>query len=344
MTLLRCNEKVSSRPHIGITVGDPAGIGPEVVLKAVSRHDILALCLPILIGDAAYLLKWAEVWGIQTPLDVVAAGDSVPREGDIPLIYDLKNLPSSVTLGQEQAITGRAAGEYIEAAVRLCLAGQLDAVTTAPINKKALHLGGYHFPGHTEMLAHLTGTKEFAMSFIAPNLRVALLTTHLPLSAVSAHVKKEALLTLIRLVQREMVRLGLGHPRIAIAALNPHGGEAGLFGTEEETEMKPAIEASRAEGIDVSGPHSGDTIFLRAARGEFDIVISCYHDQGLIPIKCFSFGEAVNVTLGLPFIRTSVDHGTGFDIAGQGKADPASMVAAIKLAAEMALQAGRSSS
>ncbi len=322
-------------------MGDPAGISPEVALKAAISQEVLAVCLPVLIGDADYLLHWAKVFGIENPVAIIHSGDPLPFHADTPLIYNLKNLPSSLTMGQEQAAAGRAAGEYIEAAVRLCLGGQIEAMATAPINKKALHLGGYHFPGHTEMLAQLTDTKEFAMSFIAPNLRVALLTTHLPLSAVSERVKKEALITLIQLVQREMTRFDVAQPRIAVAALNPHGGESGLFGTEEATEMLPAINACRAQGINVSGPYSGDTIFLRAARGEFDLVISCYHDQGLIPIKCFSFGEAVNVTLGLPFIRTSVDHGTGFDIAGQGKADPASMITAIKLAAKMARQVNR---
>jgi 4-hydroxythreonine-4-phosphate dehydrogenase len=338
------NERMGLRPRIGITIGDPAGIGPEVALKAASRPDVLAACLPVLIGDAAYLKHWASAFGLATPLALVPSGETISPHAETPLIYDLKNLPAALALGREQAVAGRSAGEYIEAAVQLCLAGQLEAITTAPINKKALHLGGYEFPGHTEMLAHLTGTKEFAMSFIAPNLRVALLTTHLPLAAVSAHVKKDSLTALIQLVQREMMRFGLERPRIAVAALNPHGGEAGLFGTEEAAEMTPAIAVCRAEGVDVSGPHSGDTIFLRAARGEFDIVISCYHDQGLIPIKCFSFGEAVNVTLGLPFIRTSVDHGTGFDIAGQGKADPASMVAAIQLAAQLAQSTKREAS
>ncbi len=338
MTLLSRNERISLRPRIGITIGDPTGIGPEVALKAASSPDVLTLCLPVLIGDADYLIDWAERFGLQTRFDIIQTDELIPPQAETSIIYNLKNLPSSLPMGQEQAAAGQAAGEYIEAAVRLYLAGQIEAMTTAPINKKALHLGGYHFPGHTEMLAQLTDTKEFAMFFIAPNLRVALLTTHLPLSAVSASVKKEPLETLIQLVSREMIRFGVPQPRIAVAALNPHGGESGLFGTEEATEMLPAINSCRAQGIEVSGPHSGDTIFLRASRGEFDIVISCYHDQGLIPIKCFSFGEAVNVTLGLPFVRTSVDHGTGFDIAGQGRADPASMITAIKLAAEMARQ------
>jgi 4-hydroxythreonine-4-phosphate dehydrogenase len=239
-------------------------------------------------------------------------------------------------MGREQAECGRAAAQFIETATHLCLSGQLDAMTTAPINKKSLHLAGYHFPGHTEFLANLTQTDEFAMTFITPMLRVSLLTTHVPLADVPNYVKRSALERLIRLVHRELIAYGFDHPRIAVAALNPHGGEGTLFGFEEATEMIPAIEFCREQGgIEVSGPYSGDTVFVRAARGEFDIVISCYHDQGLIPVKCLSFGEAVNVTFGLPFIRASVDHGTAFDIAGQGRADHSSMVAAIKLAAEL---------
>ena len=336
MTLPSSNELPARRPRIGITMGDPAGIGPEVALKAATSKDVLAVCVPILIGDAQYLTSWAQVFQLVCTFVVLHSGESVATDATVPLIYSLNNLPITLAMGQEQALAGRAAGEYIETAVQLCLAGEIDAIVTAPINKSALHLGGYQFPGHTEMLAHLTGTKDYAMSFVAPNLRVALLTTHLPLAEVPSQVKKEPLEKLLRLVHQELQRLGFAQPRIAVAALNPHGGEGGLFGKEEATEMLPAIEACRNQnGIDVSGPYSGDTIFLRAARGEFDLVISCYHDQGLIPIKCFSFGEAVNVTLGLPFIRTSVDHGTGFDIAGQGKADPASMITAIKLAVEL---------
>ncbi len=333
------NQTARLRPRIGITVGDPAGIGPEVSLKASLTAEVLAVCLPVLIGDARLLLDWAHRFGLPPDFQVIKSGDAIPANAATPLIYDLKNLPDwahSIELGKEQAACGKAAAECIEAAVALCLAGQLDAITTAPINKKSLFLAGYAFPGHTEFLAHLTKTDEFAMTFIAPSLRVALLTTHVPLVEVSSYVKQAALEKLIRLVDRELKRLGFSRPRIAVAALNPHGAEGGLFGVEEAAEMLPAIEACRQrDDIEVSGPHSGDTIFLRAARGEFDIVLSCYHDQGLIPIKCLAFGEAVNVTLGLPFIRTSVDHGTAFDIAGKGRAGHSSMIAAIKLAAEL---------
>lgn len=339
-----CHEGENFRPRIGITIGDPAGIGPEVTLKAVASEEVLAACTPVLIGDAQYLTRWAHAFNLVRDFTIVKADDISPAgPHPVPIIYSLDNVPSALEMGREQAEAGRAAGEFIEAAVRLCREGVIDAVTTAPINKHALHLGGYSFPGHTEMFAHLTGTTDYAMAFVAPNLRVALLTTHLPLAEAVKAVKRPALEKLIRLVHRELVRFGLPHPRIAVAALNPHGGEGGLFGVEEAAEMTPAVTACREQdGIDVSGPFSGDTIFLRAAHGAFDIVISCYHDQGLIPIKCFSFGEAVNITLGLPFIRTSVDHGTAFDIAGQGRADHSSMIVAIKLAAELTRQARRS--
>jgi 4-phospho-D-threonate 3-dehydrogenase / 4-phospho-D-erythronate 3-dehydrogenase len=324
------------KPRIGLTIGDPAGVGPEVTLKAALEEEVLALCAPVIIGDAQYLSHWARIFGLSRGFDCVNAGDPLPQEQNTPIIYNLNNVPSSIEMGREQAECGRAAAEFIETASRLCLSGELDAMVTAPINKKSLYLAGYPFPGHTEFLAELARTDEFAMAFITPMLRVALLTTHVPLVDVPGYVKKSSIENLIRLVNRELTAYGIERPRIAVAALNPHGGEGTLFGLEEASEMIPAIESCRErDRIDVSGPHSGDTVFLRATRGEFDIVISCYHDQGLIPVKCLSFGEAVNVTLGLPFIRTSVDHGTAFDIAGQGRADHSSMVAAIKLAAEL---------
>lgn len=324
------------KPRIGITIGDPSGIGPEISLKAIADEEVLTACTPILIGDAQYLAHWSRIFNLARGFDVINEGESWPSNLDSPVIYNLANIPGSIEMGKEQADCGKAAAEFIEAAVMLCGIGQLDAIVTAPINKLSLYLAGYAYPGHTEFLADLTHTNEFAMTFFAPALRVSLLTTHVPLNEVSSYVKKNALEKLIRLVHRELLSLGFERPRIAVAALNPHGGEGTLFGIEEASEMIPAIESCRElDGINVSGPHSGDTVFLRAVRGEFDLVISCYHDQGLIPVKCFSFGEAVNVTLGLPFIRTSVDHGTAFDIAGQGKADHSSMIAAIKLAVEL---------
>jgi 4-phospho-D-threonate 3-dehydrogenase / 4-phospho-D-erythronate 3-dehydrogenase len=206
-----------------------------------------------------------------------------------------------------------------------------------------LFLGGYSFPGHTEFLAHLTGTEECAMAFVAANLRIVLLSTHVPLAEAIRMVEKDRIVKTVNLTNRELQRWGIERPRLAIAALNPHGAEGGLFGVEEASEIMPAIEASRRlDEIEVQGPYSADTVFLRASRGEFDAVIACYHDQAMIPVKCLSFGEAVNVTLGLPFIRTSVDHGTAFDIAGKGLAEHSSMVAAIKLAAELSMKSGES--
>lgn len=336
--MIAASDKQSAqvRPHIGLTIGDPAGIGPEVALKAAWAPEVLEVCVPVLIGDAQYLSHWARRFGLPGGFEVISPGAAFPAEPSGPLVYHLNNVAPTLVMGQEQAEAGKAAGQYIEAAVALCQSGALSAVTTAPLNKKSLHLAGYAFPGHTEFLAHLTHTTDFAMAFISPQLRVVLLTTHVPLMEVSRYVTKAALEQLIRLTDREFKRFGFGRPRLALAALNPHGAEGGLFGMEEASEMLPAVETCRVQDdIEVTGPYSGDTIFLRAARGEFDIVLSCYHDQGLIPIKCMAFGEAVNVTLGLPFIRTSVDHGTAFDIAGQGIADASSMCVAIRLAADL---------
>jgi 4-hydroxythreonine-4-phosphate dehydrogenase len=323
-------------PRIGITMGDPSGIGPEVVLKAVAEPEVLAACVPVIVGDAQHLAHTARTLDLQCGYEIVRRGEPFPEDPDAPVIYHLDNIKGNIAPGVESGEAGRAAAEYIEAAVELCGAGAVDAIATAPINKRALFLGGYSFPGHTEFLAHLTGSPESAMAFVASNLRIVLISTHVPLSEAIRLVEKERIVRVTRLANRELKRWGIARPRIAVAALNPHGAEGGLFGVEEAAEIQPAVEACRDEGLEVSGPHSADTVFLRASRGEFDAVISCYHDQAMIPVKCLSFGEAVNVTLGLPFIRTSVDHGTAFDIAGRGVAEHSSMVAALTLAARLA--------
>lgn len=322
------------RPRIGITIGDPAGIGPEVVLKAVAEAAVTEGCAPVIIGDAQLLAHTARKLNLQCGYKIVRRNEPLPDQIDAPVIYHLDNIRADIEPGVESSAAGRASGEYIEAAVELCLGGQLDAISTAPINKRALFLGGYSFPGHTEFLAHLTHTPEVAMAFVAANLRIVLISTHVPLAEAIRLVEKDRIERVIKLANRELKRWGISEPRLAMAALNPHGGEGGLFGVEESAEIVPAVEACRALGIDVAGPFSADTVFLRASRGEFDAVMSCYHDQAMIPVKCLSFGEAVNVSLGLPFIRTSVDHGTAFDIAGRGLAEHSSMVAAITLAAE----------
>ena len=318
-------------------MGDPAGIGPEVVLKAVAEEEIQRTCLPIIVGDAQLLAHTARTLDLQSGYDIVRVGEPLPDQPSGPLIFHLDNINGVIEPGVESGPAGKAAGEYIEAAVELCAAGSVDAIATAPINKRSLFLGGYSFPGHTEFLAHLTGSEEYAMAFVAANLRIVLISTHVPLAEAITLVKRDRIMRTINLTNRELKRWGIENPRLAVAALNPHGAEGGLFGMEETSEIAPTVADCRSsEDINVEGPYSADTVFLRASRGEFDAVIACYHDQAMIPVKCLSFGEAVNVTLGLPFIRTSVDHGTAFDIAGRGVAEHSSMVAAIKLAAELA--------
>jgi 4-hydroxythreonine-4-phosphate dehydrogenase len=323
-------------------MGDPAGIGPEVVLKAVAEEEIRRICIPIIIGDAQLLAHTARTLDLQSGYDIVRKGEPIPESLTEPIIYHLDNVPGLIEPGIESGAAGKAAAGYIESAVELCAAGNVDAIATAPINKRALFLGGYSFPGHTEFLAHLTGAEEYAMAFVAANLRIVLLSTHVPLAEAIRMVERDRLIKTIHLTQRELRRWGIDRPRLAVAALNPHGAEGGLFGVEEASEILPAIDACRMDEVNVHGPFSADTVFLRASRGEFDAVIACYHDQAMIPVKCLSFGEAVNVTLGLPFIRTSVDHGTAFDIAGKGLAEHSSMVAAIKLAAELSAISGES--
>jgi 4-hydroxythreonine-4-phosphate dehydrogenase len=324
-------------------MGDPAGIGPEVVLKAVAEEEIRRACIPVIIGDAQLLAHTARTLDLQSGYDIVRLGEPIPEQLSEPIIFHLDNINGFIESGVESGAAGKAAGGYIEAAVQLCAAGSVDAIATAPINKRSLFLGGYSFPGHTEFLAHLTGSEEYAMAFVAANLRIVLISTHVPLAEAIRLVERDRIMRTINLTNRELKRWGIERPRLAMAALNPHGAEGGLFGMEEAAEIAPAIEACRVDDINVQGPFSADTVFLRASRGEFDAVVACYHDQAMIPVKCLSFGEAVNVTLGLPFIRTSVDHGTAFDIAGKGIAEHSSMIAAIKLAAELSSRAGESS-
>lgn len=330
-------EKISSDlvlPRVGVTMGDAAGIGAEITLKALAGGSLKKVCRPVIIGDAAHLEKTAQDLGLK--FDFVSADADFSSDNYQIAVHDLKNLPEKIIIGEDAAATGKAAAEYIETAVRLWREKKIDAIATAPISKKAIYLGGYDFPGHTEFLAHLTDTKEFAMSFFAENLRVVLLSTHVSLREAIELIKKEKLVALIKFTHREVSKLLKRDARIAVAGLNPHASEGGMFGTEEQSEIIPAIEECRARhGINAAGAFSPDTIFLRGFRGEFDAVVSCYHDQATIAVKCLSFGASVNVTLGLPLIRTSVDHGTAFDIAGKGAADASSMSAAIKLAAKL---------
>lgn len=323
-------------PRVAITMGDAAGIGPEVVLKALADESAVIGYQPIIIGDYEFLSQTAKILDIPIDLLRVTSGHEFPVSESAVIVYDLANLDIGVAPGIESGTAGRAAGQYIEAAVGLWREQKVDAISTAPINKKSLSLGGYDFPGHTEFLAALSGTNKFAMSFFAGDLRVVLLSTHISLKEAITLVKKDNFVDLIKFTHGELGTLLKKSPKIAVAGLNPHASEGGMFGGEEQAEITPAIEYCRDKlQIDVSGPFSPDTIFLRAWRGEFDAVVSCYHDQATIAVKCLSFGESVNVTLGLPFIRTSVDHGTAFEITGKNIADASSMKAAIKLAAEL---------
>ena len=318
---------------IGITMGDAAGIGPEITLKALSDSTLLNTFRPVIIGDICLLRKVASALGFK--LDFIGFNEKEYNPQQIE-VFDLHNLPEKFTAGDDNGVTGRASAEYIKAAVELWREKKIDAIATAPISKKAIGLGGYNFPGHTEFLAELTSTKQFAMSFFAEKLRVVLLSTHVSLKQAIELVKKDALVELILFSQRQISKLLGREARIAVAGLNPHASEGGMFGSEETDEISPAVAECRdVHGLDVSGPFSPDTIFIRGFKGEFDAVIACYHDQATIAVKSLSFGSSVNVTLGLPLIRTSVDHGTAFDIAGKGIADESSMKAAIALAVEL---------
>jgi 4-hydroxythreonine-4-phosphate dehydrogenase len=316
-------------------MGDAAGIGPEVILKALTDKTLRTICLPAIIGDASFLQKAADKLGLRVDFSDASSGGISPDPEKIS-VFDLANLPGNVVDGEESGITGKASAEYIEAAVNLWREKKIGAIATAPISKKAIALGGYDFPGHTEFLASLTATEKFAMSFFAEKLRVVLLSTHISLRRAIELVKTDALVDLIAFSCAELSKLLGKDVKIAVAGLNPHASEGGMFGGEEDAEIVPAIRKCRENmGLDVWGPYSPDTIFLRGFQGEFDAVIACYHDQATIAVKSLSFGESVNVTLGLPLVRTSVDHGTAFDIAGKGVADESSMKAAIRLAAKL---------
>jgi 4-hydroxythreonine-4-phosphate dehydrogenase len=291
-----------TRPRIALTVGDPAGIGPEIARKAAADPRVQDVCDPV--------------------------------------IYEPPHDPR-VTPGVLSAEAARAAYDTICRAVIDAQSGLVAAIATAPVNKLGFAQAGLPWKGHTDLLAHLTGAPRAAMMFWSEPLKVVLASVHVPLAEVPAMLTRSLVDEIIDLTARELPRFSIAKPRLAFAGLNPHAGENGLLGEEDERVLRPAVEAARARGIDITGPLPGDTVFLRASRGEFDVVIACYHDQGLIPVKLLAFGHAVNVTLGLPIIRTSVDHGTAFDIAGQGKADPSSMVEATLLAARLAAQDSR---
>jgi len=295
---------LEKKPVVAITAGDPAGIGPEIAEKAADDPRVRAVCDPVIYGPPA---------------------------------------PVRFEPGVLSVEAGRAAYDAICSAVKDAMDGRVSAVATAPVNKLGFSRAGLQWKGHTDLLAHLTGSPRVAMMFWSEPLKVVLATVHVPLADVPRLVTSTLLGEIIDLTARELPRFGIARPRIALAGLNPHAGEEGLLGMEEERVLRPAVEGARSRGIAIDGPFPGDTVFGRATRGEFDVVIACYHDQGLIPVKLLAFGHAVNVTLGLPIVRTSVDHGTAFDIAGKGIADPSSMIEAVLLAARLSKPHGHPS-
>ncbi len=327
-----------SLPTIGITMGDAAGVGPEIIAKTLADGGWYARCRPLVIGDASIMRRAMEVVRSPQALRVVDDVDAWQPDARYLDIDDLHLLePGNVPFGKLSGKAGDAAFRYLERANALALAGKVDAICTAPLNKEALHAGGHQYPGHTEILADLSGTKEFAMMLTAPKLRVIHVTTHIGLIDAIHRITPERVHTVVRLAHETLSRAGITQPRIGVCGINPHAGEHGLFGYgEEEKQVEPGVARARAEGINVEGPLPADTLFFRAVRGDFDIVVAMYHDQGHGPIKVMGLEAGVNITVGLPYIRTSVDHGTAFDIAGTGKADEGSMKAALEAAIDLA--------
>ncbi|MBI4715578.1 MAG: 4-hydroxythreonine-4-phosphate dehydrogenase PdxA [Nitrospirae bacterium] len=327
------------KPIIGITMGDPSGVGPEVIVKALLGPDVPRICRPVVIGDASALRQIINLCRLEGQIRTVEKiGGTPPPSGTLEVL-DLRKVDiAQLKLGVPGRMGGEASAAYIQKAAELALARKIDAVTTGPINKEVLNAAGYAYPGHTEFLAALTGASDVGMMMVGGGLRIMLVTIHMALRDVPKHIKKSHVLRAIRLTHQAMGYFNVRdpkNPKIAVAALNPHAGEGRLFGTEEWDVILPAVLEARGEGIDVTDPLPADTLFFKAREGYFDAVVAMYHDQGLIPIKLLAFGQAVNVTVGLPFIRTSVDHGTAYDIAGKDCADPRSLIEAIRLAAEM---------
>jgi 4-hydroxythreonine-4-phosphate dehydrogenase len=322
---------------LAITLGDPAGIGPEVILKALRHSEVYERCRPLVVGDQRILARAAAWLGAPEAryTNVAAPLEASYTAGTVALL-DLGNAaPEACPIGQVSAAAGRAAVEYVFRACDLTMAGEADAVVTAPLNKAAMNKAGFHFAGHTELLTERTGAERVSMLLVGPQLRVVHVSTHVALEEAVRRVTRERVLSVIGLAYDSCRALGITAPRIAVAGLNPHAGENGLFGDQEAREVAPAIADARARGWDVSDPQPPDTVFLRAVRGAYDIVVAMYHDQGHIPMKLLAFDSGVNVSVGLPIIRTSVDHGTAFDIAGTGKASEESMLAAIDVAIQM---------
>jgi len=325
------------RPVIGVTMGDPAGIGPEIAVKAVLKPEVRSVCKPVVIGDLAHIKRTAEQLGLKASFKAVDSPRKAKGEHGLVEVLDLKNVDlDTFKLGQVSVEGGQAAIEYIEKATECALNGEVDAVATGPINKQAIQLAGTPYIGHTEMLGGLCGVEHPLMMFWVQGARIFFLTRHVSLAEALKAVKRERIVETVVHIVKALQRLGIKRPLVAVAALNPHASDEGLTGDEEAREIAPAIEELKAEGYNVVGPVPADTVFHKALGGAYDAVLSLYHDQGHIAAKTVDFYGTVSVTFGLPFIRTSVDHGTAYDIAGKGLADSRSMEEALKLAAQLA--------
>ncbi len=321
---------------LAITMGDAAGSGPEIVAKALAEPEVRAVCRPVVIGDGAAMRAALEITGASGEVKVInKLSDALFQDGIIEVI-DLHNIQlDQLIRGRVNPMAGKAAYEYIKLATDLALAGDCDAIVTSAINKEALNKAGYHYDGHTQLLAELCGVSEVAMMLVSGNLRVSHVSTHVSLLRAIETVRPERILTVLRLTDEAVRQMGIDEPRIAVAGLNPHSGEGGLFGDEEIEYITPAIEEARRRGMNVTGPLPPDSVFFRTSQGQFDAATAMYHDQGHIAVKMLGITHGVNVTLGLPIIRTSVDHGTNFGKAGKGTADPISLILSIKLAGVM---------
>jgi len=323
------------QPLVAVTMGDAAGIGPEIIAKTFAEPDFTERNRAVVVGDVAILERAVKLLGLSLRVNPVAVPDEGRYEPGTMDVILASGLPHDLPFGKLDARAGAAAFEYVRRAIELSLDGSVVAIATAPLNKEAMHLGGHKYPGHTEILADLTGTEDYAMMLVAEDLRVIHVSTHVALREAIERATPERELAVIHLAHDALKKLGVEEPRIAVAGLNPHAGENGLFGAEDAEKIRPAVERAREQGLNASGPHPPDTVFSQAKQGRFDIVVVQYHDQGHIPIKLLGFETGVNVTVGLPFFRTSVDHGTAFDIAGTGEADHSSMQAALDLAREL---------
>jgi len=334
---------VADKPKVAITMGDAAGIGPEIIAKCLAVPEVHQWCHPVVLGDARVVNQAVALTGLPVKVRAIEnVSDARFEHGEIDVL-DYRNVdPKNLRMGVVDARNGEAAVRYTKEAGRMCLDGKVEAMVSAPLNKESMHAAGYKYEGQTQILGELCGAKRFGMILLLGNLRLMLLTTHMSLREAIGKVKKDRIVSMAELAWETLLFLGLDNPRIAVAALNPHAGEGGMFGDEEINEIAPAVEECSARGMNVVGPIPADTVFVRAEGGEFDLVVVMFHDQGMMIVKLLGFGSAVTLLAGLPLIRTSVGHGTAFDIAGQNRADHRNLLEAIRIASELAVRKRRS--